>query len=482
LRNNTILQRNESKNNIIAQHKVLLTLVIILLLAVLSISLILHFRGGTESSSNKERFWIAVTSDYDSPTPSAWVNSGADFTASVSSQTVITGGHQFVCTGFSVDGWENQPYTSYTFTSVSENHSIQFFWKEENENNIGFTVDAGLVNGMNVLLIQNSNQKVSFRFTAKLSGALTVLAVYAFAYEGQPTVNIGLQEDNGGNPTGQWMNGNAFRTVQPPSESEVSYDWSYTNIVTVQLPAAVTITQGQVYHVVIEMVGGPSNSKVAVETYQENGFAQPFNPDDPDIFWTDNRMNTIFYDGQSWQEQDKWPIFVVGYSDGRSEGQPYSLSAPWVVFGSTYAGQTIIPASNYTIEKMAFVVGLRGQPKDNLYYEVIDSSNNVLENGLFTEASQLPAPQSLQPRAWIEATLPTPVALTAGQLYRFILFSPKTDLQDCYLLFGHEYTYNRDYGIGYGGLQHQLTSSLDGGANWGDNPDADAIFKLTNAG
>jgi hypothetical protein len=472
LSNKTILQNKELGNKTIPKHKILLTLVIILLLAVLSITLILQFKG------KGAQFWVAVTSAHGSPTASAWVDNGADFTASVTSPAeVVDNDHRWVCTGFSVDGGVLIPGTSYTFASVTAGHTIVFSWKEELENTsgqvIGFPVDAGLGNGMDVVFIQNLNQEISFRFTAKLSGASTMLTVYAFAYKGQPTVDIGLQEDNGGNPKGQWMDGNAFGTVQLPSTSA---------FVTVQLPSAVAITQGQVYHIVIEAAGGLSNSSVAVETYQANGFAQPFNPDDPDIVWTDNRMNTMFYDGQSWQEQDKWPIFVVGYSDGRSEGQPYSLSAPWVIFGTTYVGQTIIPASNYTISKMAFVVGLRGQPKDNLYYEVIDSSNNLVENGLFTEASQLPPPQSLQPRKWVEATLPTPVALTAGHLYRFILFSPQTDLQDCYLLFGHEYPYDKDYGIGYGALQHQLTSSLDGGANWGDDKGADVIFKLTNAG
>jgi hypothetical protein len=70
--------------------------------------------------------------------------------------------------------------------------------------------------------------------------------------------------------------------------------------------------------------------------------------------------------------------------------------------------------------------------------------------------------------------------LKAGQLYRIIVLSPQTDLDNAYYLYGHEFSY--DPTIGYGGLQHQLTSSLDGGSNWGDNQDADAIFKITTTG
>ena len=333
---------------------------------------------------------------------------------------------------------------------------------------IGFPVDAGLMNGMNLVFIQNSNEKVSIRFTAKLSGTATKFVIYAFAYEGQPTVRIGLQEDNGGNPTGQWMSGNAFGTIQLPSSRGFR---------TVQLQSAVGITKSQVYHVVVEAAEDPLNGTAAVTTYQANGFAQPFNPDDPDILWNDTRMNTLSYDGQSWQEQERWPIFVVGYSDGRLEGQPYSVApAPWVVWSSTYVGQTLIPASDYKIGKIAFDVSLKsGAPQDKLYYQVRNSGNNVLAEGVFAERGQLTTWQT-----WIEAALPSPVTLKAGQLYRFVLLSPGTDLGNPYYVFGHEFSY--DPSIGYGGLQHRLTSSFNAGSMWSENEDADAIFKLTTTG
>jgi hypothetical protein len=439
--------------------------------------------GHSIDFSWKEQFYINVSSAHGSPTASSWVDNGTDFTASVTSPAdVVANDHQWVCTGYSVDGGVLTLAASYTFATVTAGHSIDFSWKEQPVGSqikivgkqippgyvMGFGVDGGLVNGMDVVLVQNSNEKASIRFTAKLSGTVTELVVFGLAFEGQPAVHIGLQEDSGGSPAGQWMNGMAVGTVRPPNSN---------GFITVPLPASVDITEGQVYHVVIEAAADPLNGTFALFTYQANGFAQPSNPDDPDIVWNDTRMNTLFYSGQIWQEQNKWPIFIIKYSDGRSEGQPYSLSAQWVVCGSTHVGQTIIPASNYTIAKMAFVVGLTGQPNDKLYYQVRDSSNNVLANGLFAKADQLTAQ-----RTWIEVTLPSPVKLTAGQLYRFVLLSPGTDLGNAYYLFGHEFTYDQDYGIGYGALQHQLTSSLDGGANWGDNPDADAIFRLTNAG
>ncbi len=331
---------------------------------------------------------------------------------------------------------------------------------------MGFPVDAGLIHGMNVVFIHNSNEKISIRFTAKLSGTVTKLVIYAFAYEGQPTVRVGLQEDSEGNPKGQWINENTFGSVQLPSSSGFK---------SIQLQASAAVTKGQAYHIVIEAAENPLSGTAALITYQANSLTQPFNPDDPDIIWNDAIINTISYDGDSWQEQNKWPIFVVGYSDGTSEGQPYSLVAPWVVYGSTYVGQTIIPASDYKVGKIAFDVSLKAnEPQDKLYYQIRDANNNILAEGIFAQPDQLTGMQK-----WIEATLPTPVTLKAGQLYRFVVLSPQTNLANAYHIYGHEFCY--DPLIGYGSLQHQLTSSLDGGATWGDNRDADAIFKLTTS-
>jgi hypothetical protein len=330
---------------------------------------------------------------------------------------------------------------------------------------MGFPVDAGLKCGMKALFIHNSNEKVSIRFTAKMSGNVTNLVIHAFTYKGQPTIRVGLQEDNSGDPTGVWIKENAFNTVKLESSSG--------SFKTFQLGTPVFLNMGQVYHIVIEAGEDQLNGTAAISAYPANGFAQPSHPDDPDIVWNDPQMIILSLRGGSWDQQDKWPVFIVGYSDGNSEGQPYSLCAQWVVWGSTYIGQALVPASDYTVGKIAFDVSLgKGNPQDKLYYQIRNASNDVLAEGVFVDRGQLTIWQT-----WIEATLVTPVTLRAGKLYRIILLSPQTDLANAYYLFGHEFSY--DPSIGYGSLQSQLTSTHNGGKIWGDNSDADAIFKVT---
>ena len=171
--------------------------------------------------------------------------------------------------------------------------------------------------------------------------------------------------------------------------------------------------------------------------------------------------------------QNEYPVFVIKLSDGSSMGQPYSLTAGWVILNKTYVGQRIIPASTYKVGKIAFVVTKQGYPTDNLYYEVLDASNTILSSGVFA------SPNDVQVLLWTwrEIKLPQPVLMEAGHLYRIMLYSPNSNIQNCYQLIGHEVTF--DPTIGYGGLQQQLQYSPDAGKTWSDWTDADALFKLT---
>ena len=85
----------------------------------------------TVTANWKTQYLITVTSAHGSPTPSAWVDEGNDFTASVTSPETVTSDHQWVCTGFSIDGGASQIGTSYTFIDVQAAYGIEFAWKEQ---------------------------------------------------------------------------------------------------------------------------------------------------------------------------------------------------------------------------------------------------------------------------------------------------------------------------------------------------------------
>jgi hypothetical protein len=84
----------------------------------------------TSTANYKIQYYIAVTSAHDTPTPSTWFDPGSNFTASVTSPTeIIPGDHQWICTGFSIDGAPYQSGTSYIFEIIQSSHTIEFGWE-----------------------------------------------------------------------------------------------------------------------------------------------------------------------------------------------------------------------------------------------------------------------------------------------------------------------------------------------------------------
>ncbi|MCW4009298.1 MAG: hypothetical protein NWF05_01590, partial [Candidatus Bathyarchaeota archaeon] len=74
-------------------------------------------------------YTVTVTSEHGSPTPSGQVTYGSNFTAQVTSPEAIDETHQWVCTGYSVDGGTLVEGTSYTFTNIHADHTIVFSWE-----------------------------------------------------------------------------------------------------------------------------------------------------------------------------------------------------------------------------------------------------------------------------------------------------------------------------------------------------------------
>ncbi len=328
----------------------------------------------------------------------------------------------------------------------------------------GNAIDGGLQSGMTWLNVSSGDQ-VSIRFTAPKSGTVEQIQIHGFPLAGSPRLDVGLEADQNGSPTGQYL-GASDNFVEVAAHSQGS--WLAAN-----LTFPVQIQKGQVYHIV---VSAPQNSTgvFAVTVYPGNNPYQPLNSTDPDINWRDNAINTLQSKNGVWSPQNKYPVFTLSLSDGDAIGDPYSLAAPWVVWGKTYVGQEVQPAMTYNVGKIAFVIAKLGSPKDNLYYAIYDSNNNVLVQGQFASPGDLTTLW-----IWRSVTLPHTVTFSAGHVYRIVLYSPNNDLQNAWQLIGFEFSSN--YAAGYGGLQDTLTSSLDGGQTWGAWYDADCMFKLTTA-
>ncbi len=323
----------------------------------------------------------------------------------------------------------------------------------------GFTPDNGLRGGMSSIGITHLDEKISIRFTSKFSGEITKIIMYSGGQENLK-VRGGLQEDNLGEPSGTWIGGSA-ETVLHDGESKFA---------TLNFFNGINLKENQVYHIVIEPQGEILENKFFLITYHSNWPFTPFNYKDPDLTWKDDAINTLFFDGIKWRVQDKWPIYVLEYSNGISDGQPYSLFAPWVIKESSMVGQTLKPFSNYLVDEFAFVVSSTGNPPDDLYYTVYDEENKIIRSGIFATPNDL-----TNEKIWHHVKLESPMLVESGKIYRFILSSENSDLENSYKIYGHEFMLDRT--LGYGSVTHHLTKSTDG-VKWSKWYDADTAFKL----
>jgi len=338
-----------------------------------------------------------------------------------------------------------------------------------------------LQNGLVFSEIKNETEKASIRFTNQYEGFLDKITLNLHVFN-ETVAIIGIQGDDGlGNPDGNLLNYYSDPLVVPKGQKARLFSF-YDEIF---------LEKNKIYHIVIQNAPTvQSSSDVSNESPQENiepfiilhyrgnAGGYPFNPEDPDIFLPDPALNSLFFDGIKWKVLDRWPSFLLTYSDGHLEGQPYTLAAPWAVSDNTYVGQTIIPHSEYNASKFSFVLSLKGEPSEPLYYGIQDNKGSILDTGIIATSNELAWEQKL-----VEVELEEPIKLDAGKLYRFYVYStiPRPENQtDFYRIYGQEFSF--DYSLTYGGLIQRLTISHDYGKTWAAWLDADTLFKITTTG
>jgi hypothetical protein len=155
----------------------------------------------TVLASYKNQWWIQVNSAHDTPTASAFVDEGTGFTASVTSPDYVSATHRWVCTGYKIDGGALTAGTSYTFTTVSNTHTIDFLWKEQYQVSftqtgsgvppvVTYTADTDPTAAVPFSLWVKAGTGLTFSYPAIVPGALGVQYVLTGTNMASPqTVN-----------------------------------------------------------------------------------------------------------------------------------------------------------------------------------------------------------------------------------------------------------------------------------------------------
>ena len=308
----------------------------------------------------------------------------------------------------------------------------------------------------NIYRLDSQAKKSAARFTAQHSKTVVSVSInYAYPAGTPPTYKVGIQADNNGDPTGTYLGYGTFQKSDG--------DW-----VSITLNPSVSLTKGEVYHIVMEWDSGTvdsSNYGGMMATQPAWGYVQ-YNENDPNINYPDSNLKARYYDGSNWYDFNSLPTpsFILEYSDGTLAGQPSSAEFRWEVYGERRWGEEIlISGVDKTVTSIGTFLEKIGTPADDIYYEIRNAANNnVLASGVLATANEVSGSA-----AWYDASLSSHLTLLEGNTYIVDFYSPNSDEANYFRIYC-EASGDKSEEISFGGATSHGVHSGDGGSNWGD--------------
>jgi len=310
----------------------------------------------------------------------------------------------------------------------------------------------------NYYAINANNQSISFRFTAPNSKTINRIKFKMHTINSPPTFIAGIQADNGtGYPSETYL-GSA--TFTPSSYQYVDLDI-----------ADVTLTQGSIYHMVIQYYSGTVGSS--------NGATFRYMPIDNNIIPLNgeqvSNFDTIYNSSAGWEVPNYDPILVLNFTDGTLWGQPYWDYSEYSVYGNNWIAENMTMDETKVLQPRVGVLVQRvGNPPNPL--EVIISDNTTgseLSSGNIVNSSVETS------MAWHTISLNQGFTLQSGNV---ILVKLKTVGGDA----SNYYKFRRavaagDNNLTWKGTNQVASTSSDGGGAWTNNDAHDIIFRFNSS-
>ncbi len=295
----------------------------------------------------------------------------------------------------------------------------------------------------------NKTLRTSLRFTAQASKAVSAVRVYLNAAVGtSPSYRYGIQADVAGQPSGTFLGSGLLQAT--------AAGWQ-----TVPVSPAVLLTQGTVYHLVVQWFSGVNNNSRYISLRE----SRPLNALYPLNNNPDAAANTLFYNGTSWVLRNAQPIYVLNYSDGSFEGNPYYLQTEIGIFGNRFVGEKFkTGATALTATQISFYVRRNGTPSSNLTVDLWNADSNSLVEQITQPTVAIPTSY-----AYLTYNFAASRVLAANTNYRIYLKSPGSTFTNGYRVRVLQATNAANYnGLTYDGTNSIYTLSGNAGGSWID--------------
>lgn len=264
-----------------------------------------------------------------------------------------------------------------------------------------------------------SNLMSAYRFKAGQSSNLVSIRIYVVDGSGYAggnggTVQITVQTDSGGNPSGNILATTSIQTGNP-------VNIGYLPLVTFTTPA--TLTSGQYYHIVFKNIDpSPTINYVSINSLFTFG-SVVIQPKIPTGEWS-QRLNT----GSGWSVRQNFnPILALNYSNGVSEGMGYMevwINAPKTISGAAKARELFTSSVSESINTVG--IRLRRISGTSPLIITLEDSLGTQINQTSIDAALIPTGSTDRGSSWVSALFPTNSSLVNGQTYHLV-FSTSSD-------------------------------------------------------
>lgn len=289
--------------------------------------------------------------------------------------------------------------------------------------------------------LKSPDKKQAMRYTTPISKNVTKISLLPCCYfpvTSQPNWTIGLQLDNGGEPSGTYLGSGIL--YGPNISDEV---WQ-----TVNISPEVSCLRGNTYWIVAQYHSGPEptsndhwigfRAEAPSKYWMSDNNPLPYNYISSKNINDEYTTTVLHYDGVSWASagERNLGVFMLTFDDDTYHGQPYRHRY-FDIYGNYQAGEVFtIYSHSKTINKLdapfnAYDNAVEGnRPADDLYYHIKenDYSGATIASGTFLtkEDVRMDWGGSASDRRWYNTTIEPPIILEKNKTYFLYFTSPNT--------------------------------------------------------
>ncbi len=323
----------------------------------------------------------------------------------------------------------------------------------------------------------------SYRFLAMHSGAVQQFLIYLipnhvnYAAGTGGTIQVTVHTDDGTashNPSSTVLATYIMSNV-------LSLPSPALNFYTVKFPTPLTLTAGQLYHMVFKNIdASPTVNYLSVDDLRESNYSGPVQGG----ISTTNAAVLLSQEGGAWEPRLGYtPIYQITFQNGVTEGVGYMEvwpNAPEPISGTNAVRETFtVSGASRTVSSVAVKVA-RVTGDEPLVVRLENANGTLIEEGSIPAANITMSTSSTSPSYyWTSYTFATPYTLVPGDTYHLDFEASSTATYDIFpIRKGLAYGFQNTTYFPDGYAEFEQNHSWNGWTQWGvtDRTDGDLQF------